>query len=113
MNSKWIPVACLMIVWAIAVYIVDPVGEFLINDDFGFATALQNVMNGRALGPTWLGPQGSGGGPALFVHLLWGQLFSNFFGYSFTVLRVSVLVLSIMGSLSFFFLLRSTNAGDW
>ncbi len=113
MNSKWIPVACLMIVWAIAVYIVDPVGEFLINDDFGFATALQNVMNGRALGPTWLGPQGSGGGPALFVHLLWGQLFSNFFGHSFTILRVSVLVLSITGSLAFFFLLRSTNAGDW
>ena len=103
MNSRWECVAALLLIWAVAVYIVDPVGEFMVNDDFAYTIALEKLSNEKTLGPTWLGPKGFGGGPALIAHLLWGKLFSKVFGNSFTILRISVLVVAVMGSVAFFF----------
>jgi 4-amino-4-deoxy-L-arabinose transferase-like glycosyltransferase len=113
MKSRWGIIALLLLIWAVVIYVVNPVGEFTINDDFAFTKALNTLRTDGIVGPTWMGPQGSGGGPALFTHLLWGLLFSEVFGYSITVLRLSVLTLAIGGSLAFFFLLNSTKAGDW
>lgn len=102
-----------MLIWAVVVYVVDPVGEFMINDDFAYTTALETLRNEGTLGPTWRGPQGTGGGPALITHLLWGLFFSEVFGHSITILRFSVLTMAIGGLLAFFFLLKATKAGDW
>ena len=113
MNSKRGCIALLLLIWTVAICVVDPVGEFMINDDFAYTTAFETLRNEGVLGPTWLGPQGEGGGPALIIHLLWGLLFSEVFGYSITILRISVLAISIMGSIAFFFLLKATKAGDW
>ncbi|MFA6224409.1 MAG: glycosyltransferase family 39 protein [Desulfomonilaceae bacterium] len=113
MNSRWECVAALLLIWTVAVYIVDPVGEFMVNDDFAYTSALEKLSNEKTLGPTWLGPKGLGGGPALISHLLWGNLFSKVFGYTFTILRISVLVMAVMGSLAFFSLLKATNAANW
>lgn len=85
----------------------------MINDDFAFTKALDTLRTNGILGPTWMGPQGEGGGPALIIHLLWGFLFSEIFGHSLTVLRLSVLTLSVVGSMAFFYLLKTTKAGDW
>ncbi len=85
----------------------------MINDDFAFTKALDTLRTHGFLGPTWVGPQGEGGGPALITHLIWGLLFSEIFGHSLTVLRLSVLILSVVGSLAFFYLLKTTKAGDW
>ena len=113
MKSWWGCVVLLLLIWTVVIYIVNPAGEFMINDDFAFTKALNTLSTHEILGPTWMGPQGEGGGPALITHLLWGLLFSEIFGHCLTVLRLSVLTLSVMGSLAFFFLLKTTQAGDW
>ncbi len=113
MKSRWSCVVLLLLIWTVVIYIVNPVGEFMINDDFAFTKALDTLRTHETIGPTWMGPQGEGGGPALITHLLWGLLFSEIFGYSLTVLRLSVLTLSVLGSLAFFYLLKTTKAGDW
>ncbi|MGC8604828.1 MAG: hypothetical protein ACP5VS_14255, partial [Desulfomonilaceae bacterium] len=113
MKSMWGCIAMLLLIWAIVIYIVNPVGEFMINDDFAFTKALNTLRTQGSLGPTWVGPPGEGGGPSLITHLLWGLFFSEAFGYSLTVLRLSVLTLSICGSLAFFLLLKATKAGNW
>ncbi|MGC8659283.1 MAG: glycosyltransferase family 39 protein, partial [Desulfomonilaceae bacterium] len=105
-------IALLLLIWGIAIYIVNPTGEFMINDDFAFTKALHNLIATDTLGPTWMGPQGEGGGPALITHLLWGMGFSKIFGPSMTVLRLSVLTLSVLGSIAFFFILKTTKAHD-
>ncbi|MFH0957611.1 MAG: glycosyltransferase family 39 protein [Pseudomonadota bacterium] len=98
--------------WAVAIYVVNPVGEFMVNDDFAYTTVLEKLSNEETLGPTWLGPKGMGGGPALIFHLLWGKLFLTVFGHSLTALRISVLSMAIMGSIAFFCLLKATNAAN-
>ena len=85
----------------------------MINDDFAFTKALDTLRTNGIIGPTWMGPQGAGGGPALITHLLWGVIFSEVFGPSITILRISVLTLSVLGSVAFFFLLKTTKADDW
>lgn len=72
--------------------LVSPVGEFSLNDDW---------MNAKAV--KWLLEEGHYRGHSYAVATLvaqayWGALFCKIFGFSFTVLRVSTLVLSIVGS---------------
>ena len=101
----------LLLIWTIVIYIVDPVGEFMINDDFAFTKALDTLRTNGILGPTWMGPQGEGGGPALIIHLLWGFLFSEIFGHSLTVLRLSVSHLVRCGLNGFFLSSQDHKSG--
>lgn len=75
----------------------------MVNDDWGYVKSLQALADhGKVIATGW-GP----GGPALIVHILWGWLFSTLFGYSMTTLRVSILVMGVLGSFSLYFLLSS------
>ena len=111
MKSRWSCVVLLLLIWTVVIYIVNPVGEFMINDDFAFTKALDTLRTHGILGPTWMGPQGEGGGPALITHLLWGLLFSEIFGYSITILRLSVLTLSVCGLTGFFLSSQDHKSG--
>jgi hypothetical protein len=98
--------AALALVWAAAIFLVGPRGEFFVNDDWSFVKAFESfVASGRVTSTGW-GPNYAPGGPALLVHLLWGRLFTLFAGQSITVLRISVLVMGILGSLGMLVLLR-------
>jgi hypothetical protein len=112
-NQFWmsllLPGLALAAFWIAVVWVVDPRGEFMVNDDWSFLRALERLMHEGRLGSTGWGPKEADGGPSLIVHLLWGRLFTSVFGYSLTVLRASVLVIGIAGSAALLVLLRATG----
>lgn len=71
--------------------IVNPTGEFPLNDDWSYAKPVKDWHE--------TGVYNIGSWPAmtLFTHLLWGLLFVKTFGFSFLVLRVSTLISSFAG----------------
>ena len=113
LMKNWFPWVTLLLVWAIIIAVVNPRGEFLVNDDWAFVKSLEAF---RALGRitvTGWGPPGAPGGPALLMHLLWGDLFSRIFGFSLTNLRIAVLTLGILGSCGLLLLLRIAGVRPW
>jgi hypothetical protein len=70
--------------------IINPIGNFPLNDDWAYAKSVEvmYLKNDFQLG-FW---------PAmsLFAHVVWGFLFVKLFGFSFTVLRFSVLCLAFI-----------------
>jgi 4-amino-4-deoxy-L-arabinose transferase-like glycosyltransferase len=89
-------VAC----WALLMWVVEPRGEYLVNDDFAYVHALEALLNEGRIAPT-----GWAGGPSLIVHLLWGGLFVKVFGWSLDTLRVSVETAGLLGALALTYLL--------
>lgn len=94
-NALNRPAFILSLLWWGSVFIIWPVGEFPLNDDWAYA---QNVFylveEGRIQFSDW---------PAmtLIVQVLWGALCCSLFGFSFTVLRFSTLLLGWLGVLVF------------
>ena len=97
-TNKWFYLLLITIGWILASLLVNPIGEFPINDDWAYA---RNVYHLAVEGVLKLSDW-----PAmtLIAQTLWGTLFCKIFGFSFTTLRLSVLVLSLSG-LIFFYLL--------
>lgn len=96
-------------VWGAAILVIDPRGEFSVNDDWSFVLSLKALLNdGRIVATGW-GP----GGPALIGHLAWASPFVYFFGFTLTVMRVSVLVMGIIASVGLFFILWRSASHPW
>ena len=112
-TSLCIPLLILVAVWTVIVLIVNPVGEFMVNDDWAFVRALETLTFEGRMPTTGWGPSWAPGGPSLIVHLMWGRLFTFFGGFSITVLRISVLTLGILGSCALLVLLRLAGASAW
>lgn len=110
-DGAWLA-GLVAVVWAVIIVLVDPRGEFMVNDDWSFVRSLESLQRG-ILAPTGWGPEGAPGGPALIVHLLWGWLFCVLFGPGMTSLRASVLAMGALGSVSLLLLLRWGKAPWW
>ncbi len=94
----------LILIFIAAECIVNPLGEFPLNDDWSYS---KSVLNWHKDGKYSIGDW-----PAmtLFTHLFWGLLFTKTFGFSFFILRASILVASIFGiSVLFFLIKKITN----
>ncbi len=100
-------VGFLALCWVLIIGVVNPVGDFMINDDWSFVRIVEALdAEGRLIATGW-----GGGGPAAIVHVLWGWAFAGIFGLGMTVLRASVLVMAILGSFALFVLFQ--RAGGW
>lgn len=86
------PYFVLLAILVVAEFIVDPRGEFPLNDDWSYAKSVLNWYRD--------GNYDIGEWPAmtLFTHLAWGLLFTKVFGFSFFILRLSTLISSFIGS---------------
>jgi hypothetical protein len=72
--------------------LVSPIGEFSLNDDWIHAKAVQRLLEeGQYRGHSYVAA-------TLAAQVYWAALFCNIFGFSFTILRVSTLVLSVVGA---------------
>lgn len=83
---------CFLLLWGLCIFIVNPVGEFPLNDDWGYAQVVKRLLDTGQYEPgTW---------PVmtLFTQVYWGAAFAAIFGFSFTILRLSTLALAILGS---------------
>lgn len=93
----------LSLIWAACILLVNPIGDFPLNDDWAYAYSVQSLVNHNELFfHEW-------GAMTLLVHSLWGALFCKVFGFSFTVLRFSTLVLAWLGTLWSYQLFREVN----
>lgn len=103
-TRPYLPYIFLNLAWFILMLIVNPIGNFPLNDDWAYA---KNVFylseHGILRFSDW---------PAmtLISQMLWGAAFCKVFGFSFTVLRFSVLLLGLAGlNLMYVFLRKLTD----
>lgn len=113
MRPSHIYLVSLCLIWIVSAVIVNPSGEFMVNDDYAFVSSLEKLMTEGKLGSTGKGPAHASGGPSLVSHLAWGWAFTKVFGYSLTSLRLSICFLGLMGVIGFFLILRSIQSPDW
>lgn len=81
----------LLIVYILCEIIVNPFGDFPLNDDWAYTKALNTLGSSHKINiGTW---------PAmtLLTQILWGYGFTSVFGFSFFVLRISTLISSFIG----------------
>ena len=93
--------------WCISLFIVNPLGNFSLNDDWSFGLAVKHLIEQgefRPLGWTSM---------SLITNVLWGSLFCLPAGFSFTALRLSTLTLSFLGLLGCYLLIRDLRQPRW
>lgn len=88
-RFHWIWIGLL---WLPVIALVNPVGEFPMNDDWGYARVVQHLVETGEYHP------GDWPVMTLFTQVLWGGLFAGIFGFSFTILRISTLILAVVGT---------------
>ena len=96
--------AALGLLWLMMVCVIDPVGNFPLNDDWSYGRAVQTLVEHRQLQLTGFTAM------PLVAQVLWGALFSLPAGFSFTALRLSTLVLGLVGLLVTYGLVREVRA---
>ncbi|MFC1591570.1 glycosyltransferase family 39 protein [Thermodesulfobacteriota bacterium] len=81
----------LLVIWLGMAAAVNPVGEFPLNDDALYARVVQALVEEGVLIPSdWQAM-------TLVAQAVWGALFCLLTGFSFTALRISTLVLGLVG----------------
>ena len=96
----------LFLIFLLATILVQPFGNFPLNDDWAYAKPLVGMLNGQKFS--------IGECPAmtLVTHLLWGFLFTKIGGFSFEVLRFSSLLASFIGLIVLFRIIRQISANS-
>ncbi len=95
-RFKWSDAFLLAVVWIAMVAITNPIGDFPQNDDWVYALAVESILkNGRF---EVLSMTSANFGPLAY----WGALFSWLFGFSYTALRFSTLVLGLAGVIALY-----------
>lgn len=83
------------------IIITNPVGEFPLGDDWSYSRIVLTLITKNRL--ELLPVQTALG----IGHILWGAIFAKIFGFSMTVLRISVLTLGLVGIWSTYFMFKS------
>lgn len=87
----WAEIAALIAVWVALVMLVDPRGDFPLNDDWSYARTVEIWQQTGQFAPiNWTSMP-------LLSHAAWGLLFAEILGPGFEPLRLSVLVASGLG----------------
>jgi Dolichyl-phosphate-mannose-protein mannosyltransferase len=88
-QSITLPLVLLLV---ILVLVISPVGEFPLNDDWIYTKTVQHLLQtGHYQAHPYLNA-------TLVAQTYWGAIFCKLFGFSFTTLRVSTLVLAFMNA---------------
>jgi 4-amino-4-deoxy-L-arabinose transferase-like glycosyltransferase len=90
-------------VWVVSLVVVNPLGDFPLNDDWSFGLTVRNLLQKGDFHPTgWTSMP-------LITQALWGALFCLPSGFSFNTLRLSTLVLSLCSFLAVYLLVRQAH----
>ena len=86
----WFVIAALLVGWGLLELVINPTGDFPLNDDWCYGLSVKwLVQEGRLSFTQQL--------VALVTQVIWGALFTIVTGFSFTVLRVSTIVIAGVG----------------
>lgn len=95
--------AGILAAYLVSVVVVSPLGRFVLLDGWTYALAVRHLLDdGQLRISQWTAT-------SLVAQVAWGALFASVFGFSFSVLRVSTLVLSFAGSLALYGLCREVG----
>lgn len=104
-HTDLVMVGLLTLFWLLLIIVVNPIGNFPLNDDWAFGWTVKTLLTtGQFYLSDWTAPN-------LLPQGLFGTLFTLPFGFSFTALRFSTLTLGLLGVLATYGLLREVNAG--
>jgi hypothetical protein len=93
----------IVLVWVILAVIVNPIGDFPLNDDWSYGRTVKILLDEHRFHLIDLNT-------ATFAfQALYGVLFCIPFDFSFTALRISTLVLGVAGVIWFYYLLRQVT----
>jgi hypothetical protein len=93
--------------WFISLIIINPLGNFPLNDDWSFGLAVRHFIDSGDFRPTgWTSMP-------LITHVLWGSVFCLPSGFSFETLRFSTLTISLTGIFGTYFLIREMQGSRW
>jgi hypothetical protein len=105
-KAEIINIFVIIAIWTVMVILVNPLGDFPLNDDWAYGRAVQSVIEKRDFRLSgWTATN-------LFSQVWWGALFCLPFGFSFTALRFSTLTLGLIGVLATYGLLREANSNQ-
>jgi Dolichyl-phosphate-mannose-protein mannosyltransferase len=105
--ALFVDMAVIAILWCVSAFIANPVGEFPIIDDWLYESVVKKLLT------TGHYPQTEPATMTLVVNVLWGSLFCLPVGVSFTALRVSTLVASLLGLFGIYILIRDLQQSRW
>ena len=88
--SAWWDLAVIALLVGLCYWLVWPVGEYAILDDWAFNKSLSILHERGELRILHWNPMSLAG------HVLWGWLFTKLFGVSFTVTKLSVVALHVL-----------------
>lgn len=89
----------LLLVFLGAEIIINPIGNFPLNDDWAYAEVTKKLVDNCVFELGYVPSM------TLFTHCLWGSVFVKLFGFSHTILRFSTLMISFISILFFYLLL--------
>lgn len=93
--------------WTSAIFFVNPLGDFPLNDDWSYGGVVQRMIEEGSYHPSgWTAMP-------LVTQALWGALFCLPFGFSFTTIRFSTLFLSLVGIFAVYLLIRQLYRPRW
>lgn len=96
MTTRIHPLGLLIFLWLISIVAVNPIGEFPLNDDWAYAHNVHDFQRDGVLKLSdWIAM-------TQIAHWFYGHVFTTIFGFSFTALRISTLLLSVIGILVFY-----------
>jgi hypothetical protein len=104
-NAKLdgVALALILLVYLPLALSASPFYEFPLNDDVIYAEAVQTLLEtGQLKLSPWVAP-------TLILQVVYGAAVSKLFGFSFTTLRLTTLVLSLVSTSSLYFFLRTLN----
>lgn len=99
-NNKTLLLDFLIItvIWAGSLVIVNPLGDFPLNDDWASARTVKHLLETGDYRPSpWMAM-------SLVTNILWGALFCLPAGFSFIALRLSTLTISLIGLMGVYWL---------
>jgi hypothetical protein len=96
----------LLLGWLVVILLVDPRGDFPLNDDWAYAWSARHLATtGELRILDWAAP-------SLVSHLAWGAALVRLLGPSYTVLRLGTLAWAFVGLLALHALWRRTTDAD-
>ncbi|WP_237274905.1 glycosyltransferase family 39 protein [Tenacibaculum ovolyticum] len=97
----------LLALWVLIILIINPLGDFPLNDDWCYGKSVKTLYeNGYLKIYNW-------GEMTLVGHVYWGYFFTKIFGFSFTVLRFSTLIMGFATILGVYELFKLSKLPRW
>jgi 4-amino-4-deoxy-L-arabinose transferase-like glycosyltransferase len=93
-------VLAILVAYGVALLLMPLAHNFAYLDDWTYARAVENVVNGQGFQPSEYAQA------TLVATTYWGALFAWLFGFSFTMLTAATMTLSAVATLTFYVLLR-------